>query len=511
MKELIAFLLPPATAFAGMRIARLVLGGKLEGNFGLGFRLALGLAIGMVVFSQSVLLTALAGIDASGWLAWTALIWGGVEVVLLLPKLTEGVRHFKFQIGHLWLLLLLPVIYSWWIYGRLCTLEGTLEFDANAFWVFKSKIFFLEQGGNLINTLHQSDLGYAHLDYPMLVPCLYTLNYGAVGGVDEFINKVWPFWMIVALCLAILSMSRIWSRPRPLPILLVTLICFLPATLEFIRQEGGTVPMIFFTGMTALVMMTAIIYKDETALAAGVLLLAGCAATKFEGVIHGLLWGGFVMIFAWRQGWLKKRLVWKAGLVAAICLVPYVCLRLSKPVLHPESSWIQSGLAAPGKVLHRFPQTFSLNIGGRFFSKEFFEWKTTDNDHVHFTGKWSGLKGLLNPELSLLPWLTMLLVALSFWRKPRQRLALGVLLAVMLGQFLIVALAMSCLPKMQADVSQVIEFAGFEVGRYYCPFFLATFIGVMAIWTVDLSPLAGNDNNLHPAPARQATRPKKRH
>ena len=205
MKEWIAFLLPPAVAFAGMRTSRLVLGQEIEERFGFGLRFALGLGLGMVVFSQAVLLTALAGINLSGALAWGALIWGVAEIGLRSPKWVAALKQIKFQRGHLWLLLLLPVVYAMWVFGRLSTLEGTLEFDANAFWVFKAKMLYLEQGKDLLNVLHQSNLGYAHLDYPMLVPCLYTLGYGAVGGVDEFVNKVWPFWMVVALCLGILS------------------------------------------------------------------------------------------------------------------------------------------------------------------------------------------------------------------------------------------------------------------------------------------------------------------
>src|SRR5450759_3902794 len=237
MKECIAFLLPPTTAFVGMRINRLVLGQKLEERFGFGLRFALGLAIGMVMFSQAVLLTALAGINLSGLLAWTALIWGVVEACLLSPKLIVNLKQIIFQPGHLWLLLLLPVLYSWWVFGRLCTLEGTIEFDANAFWVFKAKLLYLEQGKNLVDILHQSNLGYAHMDYPMLVPCLYALDYGLVNGVDEFVNKVWPFWMMVALCLAVLSLAKIWKRPHPLPLFIVMLLCFLPASLQFIRKE----------------------------------------------------------------------------------------------------------------------------------------------------------------------------------------------------------------------------------------------------------------------------------
>src|SRR5208282_2467513 len=179
-----------------------------------------------------------------------------------------------------WLLLLLPVIYSWWVFGRLSTLEGTLEFDANAFWVFKAKIFYLEQGKNLLNVMHQSNLGYAQMDYPVLVPCLYTLGYGAVGGVDEFVNKVWPFWMVVALCLGILSLAKVWQRPHPLPVATVVVFCFLPASIQYIRCEGGSIPMVFFLSLTALLIVKAISCADEFYLAAAILAAAGCAMTK---------------------------------------------------------------------------------------------------------------------------------------------------------------------------------------------------------------------------------------
>jgi len=251
VKEGIAFLLPPATACVGMRLNRLVLGGECEARFGLGLRFALGLGTGMLVFSQLVLLTALAGINASAWLAWCALFSAVVEIGLRLRKSAVEWQAPKLQRAHLWLLLLLPVAYSWWVFGQLSTLEGTLEFDANAFWVFKAKLLFLVQGRSLWDVLHQPSLAYAHLDYPMLVPCLYTMGYGAMGRVDEFVNKVWPFWMVVALCLGILSLGKIWRRPHPLPIGVVLVFCFLPASLQFIRNEGGTLPMAFFVSLAA--------------------------------------------------------------------------------------------------------------------------------------------------------------------------------------------------------------------------------------------------------------------
>ena len=488
MTEWLAFLFPPAMAFAGMRLARLVLGRKFEDGFGLGIRLAVGLAVGMLVFSQTVLLTALAGVNAARLLAWTAMIWGTAEAIVMSPKCLTGLRQLEFRPSHLWLLLLLPVLYSWWVFGRLSTLEGTIDFDANTFWVFKAKLLYVAQGESLVDILHQPSYAYAHMDYPLLVPCLYTLNYGLVNGVDEFVNKVWPFWMMVALCLATLSLADIWKRPHPLPLLVVTLLVFLPASLRFIRTEGGTIPMVFCTGLTALLMVVAFSFDDEIALAAAWLTLAGCAMTKFEGILYAAIWGCATVVFCWRRRWLNNRLLWKTTLVASVWLIPYSYFRLAKPVLHPESGWIQDGLRSPGTVLRRFPQTWTLNIINRFFSPHCFRWHTADKDHVQWDVQWAGWKSLVNPDLSVLPWLLLFLVGFSLWWKARHRLALATLAGVIIAQLTILSVSISCLPQMQADVTNVIHFSinSDSVARYYYPFFTACFLGVLSVWLSDM-------------------------
>jgi hypothetical protein len=482
VKEWIAFILPPATAFAGMRLTRLLLGQAFEDRFGAGLRFATGLAVGMFIFSQAVLLGALAGVNLAGVLAWLALIWGAAEVVLLLPKAAAELKGTKFQPGHLWLFLLLPVIYSWWVFGRLSTLEGTLEFDANAFWVFKSKLLYLEQGKNLLNLLHQSNIGYAHLDYPMLVTCLYTLGYGAVGGVDEFVNKVWPFWMVVALCLGILSLGKVWKHPHPLPIVTVVVFCFLPASLQFIRQEGGTMPMVFFVSVTALLIVKAISSADEFYLAAAILATAACATVKFEGVIYAGIWFCVLLPICWRRGWLKTPVLWKSVLAAVVCLLPYAWFRLDKPVLPPESGWWHTGIAAPALTLHRFPQAWFLNIFARFFNSDFFHWQAGNTDHLQWAGKWTGPGVFVNEQLTALPWLVFILLALALW-KGRARLALGSLTVVIFGVLTFLSLVIACLPRMQTDLTLVTEFStGSDVGRYSYPFFAAWFLAVAAAW-----------------------------
>jgi hypothetical protein len=482
MNELVAFILPPATALAGARIGRLVLGAQFESQFGFGFRFAFGLAVGMLIFTQALLLFALAGINAAFLLAWVAIIWGIVEGVLSARKIPAELKGMKFTPAYMWLILLMPLVWSWWVFGRLSTLEGTLEFDANAFWVFKSKILFLKQGGGLIQVLRDVNLGYAHMDYPMLVPCLYTLGYGAVGQVDEFINKVWPFWMMVALCGGILSLGRVWKNPRPLPIAVVTLIAFLPASLEFIRNEGGTIPMVFYTSMAVLLIASALYSENECAPAALVLVLAGCFSTKFEGAIFAVFCACAVLPFALRRGWLGNKALLKSAIVAAICVLPYLFYRLAKPVPNVESAWLHTGMTEPGAVAHRYPQVWFLEVFARFFSPDFFQWQA-NNDHLQWSGHWAGLSSFLNDQISALPWLLIALLVISIIYKSRGRPAIAVFSAVSLGVFSFLALVVSCLQK--NSLSEAIAFTLNVVGRYYYPFFTAWFLGVAALWFID--------------------------
>lgn len=486
MKEIVAFLLPPATALAGMRITRLILGKPFGETFSLGFRFAVGLAVGMVVFTQSLLLAALLGANFSGILGWTALVWGSVELALLAPKLFGSLKQIRFQKAHLWLLLLVPAIVFLWLSARLSTVEGTQEFDAAAFWLMKSRMLYFDQGKNLLTLLHTSNLAYTHMDYPWLTSALYTLIYGAIGGVDEFVVKVWPFWMFVALCLAVLSLSRVWRKPHPAPILLVVLLCFLPATWQFIQQEGATMPLVFLTGMAALSFMTALVNANDLALAAGILVLGACAATKLEGVVYSALWGAVLSVFCWRRGWLKNRLIWKSIIVAACCLIPYFCVRLQKLPTYPEAAWLHDGASAPGTVLfQRFPQMVFLSVGQRIFHSSFFRWETLDEHHLHFIGRWQGLDSFAGPEFSVAPWILFALIGLTLWKKPTHRLALASLLAVILGQLLILSFIISCLAQMQSSLSALIEFSDTIVGRYYYPFFTACLLGTLAIWFLD--------------------------
>jgi hypothetical protein len=499
MNQFIAFILPLATAMVGMRLGQWILGKKFAEEYGSGFRFAFGLGMGMLVFSQAVLLSALAGLNVFALLAWVALVWGIVEMVLRTRKAPAVLKSFKFQTGHYWLLLLLPLFYSWWVFGRLSTLEGTLEFDANAFWVFKAKILFLAQGKALMDAIHQPNLGYTHMDYPMLVPCLYTLGYGSAGQVDEFINKVWPFWMMVALSLGILSFARVWRQPRVLPIAVVTLIGFLPATLQFIRNEGGTIPMVFYTSLATMLIINALRGENELAPAAVILALTGCFSTKFEGVVFAAICSAALLPFCFRRGWLKNKTVWKSAVVAVLCVLPYVIFRLSKPISHPEDAWLHLG-TMPGShgLLHRFSQIWFLNVFARFFDAKFFSWQDV-NDRLQFTGHWGGLGSLANEQLSILPWLLMALIVITLIFKSRERLTVGVFSGIIIVIFSILSFVIACLRV--DDLPGGIDFTIGVVGRYFYPLFVAWFLAIVALWLPDKSTMATADGEAKANPA----------
>jgi hypothetical protein len=483
MKELIAFILPPATALAGMRMSRWVLGPKFENDFGPGFQFAFGLGTGMLVFSQAVILFALLGFNAAYLLAWSALAWGAVELVLLAMKLPAMWKSVKFQPGHLWLLLLVPTLYFCWVMGRLSTLEGTMEFDANAFWVFKAKIFFLDQGKALINLLHEPNLAYGHANYPTLVPCLYTLDYGAVGAVDEFVNKVWPFWMVAALCVGILSLGEILQRPRLLPIAIVTLICFLPGTIKYVRWEGGTMPMVFYTTLATITIARILLSNDSSTLALCVLPLTGSIMAKFEGAVYAGLWFGVLFVFYWRRGWLKAFLNWKAALAALVCLLPFVIFRLAKPLSHPDDLWSHELLTSPATVLRNFPWVLYLSVIGTFFSPDFFKW--SPDNQIHWSGHWAGWGSFVNDQTSILSWLLIFLLGISLWKK-NGRVTAALLAAVVIADLAVLSLVMGSLPISQNNNGEIVAISGQAV-RYYYPYLIALFLGLMQIWLMDRS------------------------
>ena len=486
MSQWTAFLLPPAVALGGMRLMRLVLGPEYHARHGTGLRFAVGLGVGMLICTQALLLGTLAGFDVARWIAVAALAWGAVELVLLVRNAlnSPGRFHFRFHRTQLWLLLLLPLAFYFWVFGRLSVLEGTMEFDAAVHWLAKSKFLYLQHGREFMGLAQTPRLAYLHWDYPLLVPALYTLNYGLAGQVDEFTTKVWPFWMNLSLCLAVLSLGNTWRRPHLLPIATVTVLCFLPATLFYVHGEGGTMPMVFYAGLAALLIVRALGKGDLTTLAAAIPILAGGGMSKFEGMIYAGLWCCLLLPVCWRRRWLKEPIVIRTAGLALLCLVPYLAFRLEKPMLHPESAWPKAALQSPGTALAKFPGILEVGIARRLFHQDFATWTETPDGSLQWSGQWQGWRSFSNDHLYMLPWLSLLLLAISLWRK-RHPMPLLCLTGVVFGVFAVVCLVLACLPQLfpqGTDAAFILGKTGDDMSRYFYPFFTAWFLGIVSMW-----------------------------
>jgi hypothetical protein len=172
-------------------------------------------------------------------------------------------------------------------------------------------------------------------------------------------------------------------------------------------------------------------------------------------------------------------------LIAAVFFFPYFVVRLQRPVLYPEAHWLRDAATSPGRVIRRYPQTLFVGVGKRFFNDAFFHFDSPDKDHLHYNGQWQGRHSFSGPELSVLPWITWLLLGFTYWKKREHRLALGALMAVIIGQILVLSLIITSLGPKQANLNEVLDFSTDIMGRYFYPFFTTCFLGMMAIWLLD--------------------------
>ncbi|MGH8022796.1 MAG: hypothetical protein ACRED1_04395, partial [Limisphaerales bacterium] len=177
--------------------------------------------------------------------------------------------------------------------------------------------------------------------------------------------------------------------------------------------------------------------------------------------------------------WLKNKILWRSVVVAVLCLLPYGLYRLTKPAADDQAHWMGYFLTTPASVLHLFPMVLFLNVFARFFSPQFFHW-TADGNHIHWSGHWTGWSSLLNQDLSVLPWLLVGFFIFSAIFRPKARITLAVLSALIAGIFLFLSFVIASLPHW--TVSQFVDMTCNVTGRHFYPFFVAYFLGIATIW-----------------------------
>ena len=477
---IIAFLLPLAVALAGSRLVRWLFR-DLEAGFSLGEYLACGLALGAFFSTQLILALRLAGARLEQPLAVIVIIWGLFELVLLFRRWGKQPPHFG--VRQSWWLVLIPAALIFLPLFRLAGLEGLQEFDAIAFWAFKSKLFHVCAGKELWTWLKNPAMAYAHLDYPLLASLLHSFTYGAIGRVDEFVTKFWNQWMLVFLAWAVLGAARFPHRRPWLAAATAMAIVLLPMTLEFTRQEGGTIPMVFFAVLSSLQLALGMADKQPGRIRLGVLLLMGTAMVKFEGIMLLAFWGGLLLLDKDSRAalWPPKRIA-LTGLVGFAGWIPYMIFRLLGPVPHPESAWPSLLFKHMDNVLHIAPMTCLGFLSRRFLNNDFAAWSAVDNQHAVWHGKWMGLASLVDQYTLGIAWVGLFLLICVWWKGGTLRWTALRLFAVFIAFSLAIGVVWSSTHSAPLDYAGALDGSiGITGGRYLYPTLLSWFVGTAVL------------------------------
>ena len=411
---IIAFLLPLAVALAGTRMVRWLFR-DLENVLSFGELLASGLALGAFFLTQAILALRMAGARLEQFLGIAVAIWAVVEIFLFLRRFRA--RPPQISVRLVWWLLLIPAGLMSWCLFRLAGTEGLLEFDAVAFWAFKAKILYYCAGSQIWTWFRNPALAYAHMDYPLLATLLHTFTYGVLGHVDEFVTKFWNVWMVVLLAAAVLGAGKFPNKRPWLIASVASAITLLPLTVEFVRAEGGTIPLFFFIVIASLQLAIGMAEKQVGRIQLGLLLLMGAAMVKFEGMVLLAFWGLLLTLDKdCRAAFWPPQRIGLAGIMGFVGWIPYAIFRLHHPVPHPESAWLGVLIKNIGTVLSIAPVVCLAFVSRRFLNNDFANWTSPDNQHAVWAGHWTGWSSLFDQATLGLGWACLLLLAVTCLR-----------------------------------------------------------------------------------------------
>ena len=472
---LLAFLLPLAAAITGSRMVRWLFR-DLKGILTTGELLASGLAVGVFFLTQLTLGLRLAGVRWERILAGMIFVWAVGEWMLLVRR--RRIPRPQFKVQYLWWLLLVPAGLILWCQFRLAGLLGIQEFDAVAFWAFKAKILHDWAGKGLWTWFKNPALGYAHLDYPLLVPLLHALTYGALGHVNDFVIKFWNQWMLLLLAWAVLGAGRFPAKSPWLAAAVAMVIVLLPMTREYALMEGGTLPMFFYTVLASMQLAIGMVEQQSGRLRLGLLLLLALVMVKFEGMVFLGFWGILLLLGRdsraalwppWRVGW--------AGVLGLAAWLPYMVFRLNGPVSHPQSGWLGLLIKNAGAVFHILPMTWIAMLSRRLLNNDFADWTSPDNQHAVWQGHWMGWQSLVDQATQGAGWVCLLLLAVAWYRGGRLRWMMVSLFLMFLVYATVLSLVWSTVHSSPLNYTLALDGSGDNLGgRYHYPALMAWFV-----------------------------------
>jgi hypothetical protein len=476
----IALAIPPVFAAFGVLVLGFLAPRGLRA-LGVGEMFAAGLAIGIIALTQISLALQLAGFPARRVLFWIAAGGGAVAIFRFRPRAGRAARALRpTSAWPLYSIILLtgPLFF---LLFQLAGLEGVQEYDAAASWMLKARILHLFHGQEMLEFFSSPRLAHSHLDYPTTIPDLHAMTYGMLGRINEFTTKYWPAWMLLLLTLAVIGAHRRSSAPgRTAAVGAISAALLIPATLQYSRWEGATIPMLFFAALGALQCTLGLRDSRGDRLVLGLLLLFSSALIKFEGAILFALWTAGILLSgraARRLLVRDRKALWRAAGFAALAIIPYAYFRLSIPVLHPESNWMQLAIQNPLHVLRHAPTVFLVFVARRFCGDSLIQFSWSDNDGLRWMGTWNGWRSLIDEPTAGLAWALLIVFLLLLYGKPSHRKTLLIHAAVLFAFPAVISIVFVSLPRSLDNIQHALQATEtITGGRYFYPVLLSAWL-----------------------------------
>lgn len=253
--------------------------------------------------------------------AWRQLLTfatGFISIQWRWPVLTRGEWLALFPLA----ILLLQIAQSF-----VTSISTSLGWDGLLLWGLKAKAIYLSShsaSDALWQYLNADVLNYSHRDYPLTFPASEAWVFVWCGGVNEQMLKliVPLFWTAL---LVILSVRLCAVLPPVVALLCVCLLTGAPL-LDYLAHTGyADVPLLAFAGSAAAFAAESLRRESVRAEWLALLLAAGGATVKKEGLIFAaLLVAGWLFVRLARRRWPDtRRLLWQTLVAAALVIGPY--------------------------------------------------------------------------------------------------------------------------------------------------------------------------------------------
>ncbi|OVE76349.1 hypothetical protein BVX97_01325 [bacterium E08(2017)] len=480
----IALLLPLVAAISGSWLLCFLIPG-LKTSTGWGERFAGGLALSCILIACFVLAFRLMGLRIEKALFYLLILGSVARIALFFIKSkVDPVKVSKILLRWEYILIAPVVVVFYYLFSLAAGLESILEFDAVGAWALKAKMLFYGTGSQIIEWFSSPRYAHAHLEYPLMVPTLHAMTFGAVGNANDFMLKYWPVWMLLCLCLGTLSAFGWPAKNRFVAIAAVCIFLFMPRTLQYVRMEGAVIPMVFFVTMGMLECMFGLLGKNRDRFLLGLLFFFGAAMSKPDGFVFMAAWiAAALMIPSGRKILKPDRRLIILGIICLVAILPFKILRSQVPVLHPQATWVEDGLKNnPGKVAVRAPKLAGVMIARTFVKDDFAKWDAGEGSNLTWSGKWQGAESLFQAYNLGHAWIVLLLGIAAVCICQGRRYPAFIMLGIFFGLQVLLGIVFASLGHSIHEFKTGVGMTGVDVGgRYMYPTIIAVGTAIIAL------------------------------